>query len=272
MQSKRPVQVRYTKSVGKGARSSGTPLVSPYSAPLNVAELPLIDEGERVRAINQEVLSAVTSYFSSRGWQLPSTDAQWALMPNDAKVHLHLTQLWEACANHDFGKSDIMVDFHARHVAQKNYAWAIPTEEALLALAKLGPLLEVGAGTGYWAHLLRQGGVDIKAYDTAPGNNSWSTGLWTEVLTGGTDVASTYPDRTLFLCWPPYDTHMAFNAAQAHLAAGGRMIAYIGEGRGGCTGDDDFHRLLEKRYTQIGRVFLPQWFGIHDALYLYERV
>ena len=37
------------------------------------------------------------------------------------------------------------------------YAWAIPSDEAIHAIAELGPLLELGAGTGYWAWLLRQG-------------------------------------------------------------------------------------------------------------------
>jgi hypothetical protein len=48
------------------------------------------------------------------------------------------------------------------------YAFAAPNERALEALAALGPLIEVGCGLGYWAHLLRQRGVDIIATDETP--------------------------------------------------------------------------------------------------------
>lgn len=48
------------------------------------------------------------------------------------------------------------------------YAYATPTRAALDALAALGPLVEVGAGTGYWAAALRSRGVEVHAYDVAP--------------------------------------------------------------------------------------------------------
>ena len=40
--------------------------------------------------------------------------------------------------------------------------------EALDALAARSPLVEVGAGLGYWAHLLRRRGVPVQAYDSHP--------------------------------------------------------------------------------------------------------
>ena len=47
----------------------------------------------------------------------------------------------------------------------KKYAWAIPDERALHILARFSPLIELGAGRGYWARLLRDRGVDIIAFD-----------------------------------------------------------------------------------------------------------
>ena len=55
----------------------------------------------------------------------------------------------------------------------KKYAWAVPTEASIEAIAALGPIVEVGAGTGYWAWLLRQVGATVEAYDVAPGDNHW---------------------------------------------------------------------------------------------------
>lgn len=48
------------------------------------------------------------------------------------------------------------------------YAFAAPNEQALAALAGLAPVLEVGAGVGYWTHLLRDRGVTVVATDELP--------------------------------------------------------------------------------------------------------
>src|SRR5687768_14809752 len=45
----------------------------------------------------------------------------------------------------------------------ERYAHAIPTTQALRALLALGPILEIGAGAGYWARLLRDLGGDVIA-------------------------------------------------------------------------------------------------------------
>ncbi|KAF4318472.1 hypothetical protein BBO99_00006974 [Phytophthora kernoviae] len=49
-------------------------------------------------------------------------------------------------------------------VAMK-YSWAIPDERALQIIKHYGPIVEMGAGSGYWARLLQLRGVDIVAYD-----------------------------------------------------------------------------------------------------------
>ena len=47
-------------------------------------------------------------------------------------------------------------------------SFAIPTEAALEAIAEHAPLIECGAGTGYWSALLQQRGIDVIAYDSHP--------------------------------------------------------------------------------------------------------
>jgi len=50
----------------------------------------------------------------------------------------------------------------------QRYTYVFPSDSALAMLAGLGPLVEMGAGTGYWARRLRAIGVDIVAFDQAP--------------------------------------------------------------------------------------------------------
>src|ERR1700716_2853651 len=88
-------------------------------------------------------------------------------------------------------------------------AFAVQTEEALATLARYAPIVELGAGTGYWAFLLRHRGVDIVAFDIAPPGQfpnayKFEPRTWTAVLQGGVEVLDQYPDHTLFLCWPGY--------------------------------------------------------------------
>jgi hypothetical protein len=45
-------------------------------------------------------------------------------------------------------------------------SWSVPTPAALEALGALSPLVELGAGNGLWAGLLRQRGADVLAFDT----------------------------------------------------------------------------------------------------------
>jgi hypothetical protein len=54
------------------------------------------------------------------------------------------------------------------------YAWAIPNERALHILTSFSPLIEIGAGKGYWAALLRLVEVDILAYDKKVAVDCWT--------------------------------------------------------------------------------------------------
>jgi hypothetical protein len=46
--------------------------------------------------------------------------------------------------------------------------FAIPNYAAIQAIRECGKIVQMGAGTGYWAGLLQQAGVDIVTYDLHP--------------------------------------------------------------------------------------------------------
>jgi hypothetical protein len=41
----------------------------------------------------------------------------------------------------------------------------------------------------------------------------------------------------------------------------GKRVIYIGEGRGGGTGDDQMHRILDKDWTEVDSGEPVQWWG-----------
>jgi hypothetical protein len=158
----------------------------------------------------------------------------------------------------------------------ERYAFAIPNDEAIAVLVALSPIVEIGAGRGYWASLLREAGADVLAFDTYPKkygqgyNGWWQPGkgeAWTTILRGGPEQAGRYPDRTLFLCWPP----MSDMAARALRVYRGQAVAYVGEGGSGCTANSAFHTALERGWTVESEVTIPQWDAIHDYLTIYRR-
>jgi hypothetical protein len=89
------------------------------------------------------------------------------------------------------------------------YAYVLPEQHALEVVRAYSPLVELGAGTGYWAYLLRLMGADVIAYDHAPLGGSRPNRYhpdarpWTEVFYGDADVLEDHADRSLFVCWPP---------------------------------------------------------------------
>ena len=127
-------------------------------------------------------------------------------------------------------------------------AYAVPSEEALAAiLAVRLPVIEVGAGTGYWAAALQDRGAEVVAYDVAPApprgggrgsraaaapaGNEYHAEIpaFTEVLQGGTESAGRHPDHALFLCYPPPKCDMAERCLRAYP---GPVVLHVGEWEG----------------------------------------
>lgn len=149
-----------------------------------------------------------------------------------------------------------------QQLLRAKYAWAVPTFEAVRAIADWSPLVEIGAGTGYWAWLLRQLGADVVAYDLHPpgpedahGHNTFHgpNPCFTEVLPGGPEMAAQHPDRTLFLCWPPKDD----TATRALMDFPGRQVIHVGAQ--GVTADAQFHAMLATAGVLERVVELPNW-------------
>jgi hypothetical protein len=223
------------------------------------------------------------------------------------------------------------------------YAWAIPCPNSLRwILDRLNGqgIIEMGAGTGYWAALLTLGGADVVAFDEYPPDQSenwfhsrreeyvgtvtqedvdeyekrWGSfyqlgenlaeetkdspnpfpliprpagpqigekrtrirvvpgarrSIFFPVEQGSVEKLAQHRNRALLLSWPPYDKPFAYEALSAFP---GDTLFYIGEGDGGCTGDDAFFRLLYEEWEEVE--YCPDhisWSGIRDYLTLYRR-
>lgn len=163
---------------------------------------------------------------------------------------------------------------NGRAEAVDNWSWAIPSELALSELVSSSPIVEVGAGTGYWASLLASMGADVIAYDVSPPGigiaNVWHPGatkVHFPIRVGDAEAAANHSDRTLFMCWPPKGD-MAFRAASAW---DGERLIVVGEPGFETCADKRFRDLLVDRFTLDGTVQIPQWTAIGDAMSVWVR-
>jgi hypothetical protein len=155
------------------------------------------------------------------------------------------------------------------------YAFSIPTAETLQTIARYSPIVEIGAGSGYWAMCLAACGVDIIAYDRYPPGEAAPTDIseqnwhfrksWHEVRKGDELTAAAYTDRTLFLCWPPPENPMGVRALDAYIKAGGHTVIVIGEMRPLSMGDVKLYELLES-LTLIERNRIHGWPGFLEEI------
>ena len=181
----------------------------------------------------------------------------------------------------------------------RRFAFAVPTAEAVEAVRRFAPegVVEIGAGTGDWAYVMAQTGIDVAAFDVAPAPNpdrKWfgTTASWHPVQLGDESTVERFPDRALLLVWPTRNEVWPADALARYRRAGGCRVIYVGEGPGGRTGDDVFHARLgdligcsqcrlgavlspcictvTADWQRRGTVALPHWPGYHDDVHLYK--
>lgn len=163
---------------------------------------------------------------------------------------------------------------YAQVILQAAYACAIPSPGTVSWVSQVceeRPLLELGAGRGYWAMQLSRAGMRVDAYELEPPDKTENISfpstpgqvdVWHPV--GGLEEVrmDARPDYVLFLCWPPgWGNTMASGALAAFEAAGGERLIYIGEPRGGKTGDDAFFDTLSARWEldSVDSSFVSWW-------------
>lgn len=155
------------------------------------------------------------------------------------------------------------------------YSWAIVTRSALRWIGEVTdgvPLVEVGAGSGYWARQMSRAGMDVVATDAAGATaNAFTRGFqYADVrLMSATEAVRAHPDRTLMLVWPPHRDPMAIAALSEYA---GDTLIYVGEPRGGLCADDAFFDELRRhwRLEAVSPVNV-RWLGHNDRIALYRR-
>lgn len=167
----------------------------------------------------------------------------------------------------------------AQLTLQAAYAYAIPSPETIAWMCDFcgsRQLVEIGAGRGYWADQLSRAGVSVEAYELEPPSEAENLSfpraegqadVWHAVCGLDQLRLERRSDCVLFLCWPPgWGDTMASSALARFERAGGDRLVYIGEPKGGKTGDDAFFDALSARWAleSVDERFVS-WWNLEDA-------
>ncbi|WP_067689692.1 hypothetical protein [Nocardia jejuensis] len=152
---------------------------------------------------------------------------------------------------------------YAQTILQAAYAYAIPSPQTIAWVNEFSnglPIVELGAGRGYWAAQLTNYGTIVDAYDSEPPGTSDNMSfpdaagqrdVWHEIHDlNQYEARNAHRDEfALLLCWPPgWGNSMASAALAEFTRRGGNRLIFVGEPRGGKTGDDAFFEQLESNW------------------------
>lgn len=184
--------------------------------------------------------------------------------------------------------------------------FAVPNDASIKRLQELPPLLQMGAGSGYWAGILRRDGINVLAYDLDPpsmGNNQFFDASYIDDIKEGGCVESMTPelaqDRALLLIWPndadPIDNRnfcqdeacqgsqaiWDVECLEAFIRAGGRHVVYVGERASAISGDGSdsglsatrrFQELLESDFILVDTIKIPNWWLNEDDMTIWKKI
>lgn len=194
-------------------------------------------------------------------------------VPNFADFNMkdYLRGRWTTTSSADYLERSVKT----RHDFIKEFGFCIPCSEALDACAIYAPLVEVGAGSGYWTKLLQNRNVDCIATDPAilypTKQYPVPNGKFVPTLPlHGKTAARRFRDRNVLMVWPSYGGTWARQCLKAMSI--GRSILAVTEGASGCCAEDGFFEVLDQCFVSEGEVELPVFWGLHDRMEIWRKV
>lgn len=188
------------------------------------------------------------------------------VIKHDPNLCFEVSRLFSSYRGNIFSFNSNMSSLYLvlREIYCTYFSWAIPSKNILDKLSmflKSKKTLEICAGNGFWSFLLQS--HDINIIPTSTKCEMYKE-TWCDVHDFDLkDAIKTFNDcDCLFLCWGYND--ITDSMIEMFL---GRYVIIIGERCDGCTFNIDENN----KFLLLEKYKIPQWSGIHDSLFFYER-
>ena len=193
------------------------------------------------------------------------------LRPSASGDNVKITRLLDMWAQES--ENRYMFSDLSRQYYIENFSWSIPSIDAIKEIVRFAgseQILEVCAGNCFWACLIRLYGGNIIASDNFSSHGTEQYNCFISDVLNEDAVRSVQSHRTnvIMISWPTYNDPLATNVLDTF--EGNRLI-FVGEGAGGCTANDSFFDLLREKWSLVKYLMIPNWPGLHDGVYFYER-
>lgn len=182
-------------------------------------------------------------------------------------------------------------------VLQKQVPEYLPTDSAIQTILKYSPILEIGAGSGYWSAVIDEAGGEIIATDYLPPNvpydnlpdgymNAVGTQehqflplereeeesfqkVWHTIHIADHSCVQSYPSHAILLCHPPVAEWTEELLGYCHL---GQELVLVSEWFPGADGTPLFFNCLLENWELVERFPVYDWSSMHTGGYVFKKV
>ncbi|MBK1666971.1 hypothetical protein CKO28_02800 [Rhodovibrio sodomensis] len=183
------------------------------------------------------------------------------LLPTDQQIRDAVHDLWAS----DRARARSVRDAYIRR-----FGFTVPLPRAVRSIADLGPIVEVGAGTGHLSKLISHEGSLAFATDGGDGRQySLNIGAWEQVHPmDAAFAAASLPERTVLLSWP-HGSEWPVRLLSA--MSSGQTLVHSGEGEGGCCAGPLFFKTLHRDFEPVTALPSLSFPGIHDSFSVWQK-
>jgi SAM-dependent methyltransferase len=179
------------------------------------------------------------------------------------------------------GIKNTSITFEIRSRYLLSIGYHIVTTELINSLTNLlrnKRVIELGCGTGFLVQSLRDKNIDISGVDDSSFRYYKNNFAPNHCINFDFTKLDINEYDALIAAWPNYEDN-AINSVISRMKPN-QLLFYVGEGYGGCTGNDEFHSILEdesrfKFDSELSELLSNStlsFYGIHDRWHLYKAI
>ena len=196
------------------------------------------------------------------GERIPSIADQFAMF--GSQYRNHIAEMFDSLRNgreRVYASLDLTTQMmRERDLFVAEFGFAVPSSESIELLLAHSPILEIGAGSGSWAKLLRDRGADVIATDPILEQYPFRHARYSVILPlQGKTAVRRWHDRTVFCAWPSLNGTWLRQAARAMRP--GRKLFVVHED---ACAEDSTWDYISSAFRPIANHELLGWNHMHD--------